>query len=60
MFRGVVAAAAAQATLYIPGLDDQAVSANVLGTGADGTTWLLQPASSVDPENADGLVGPGT
>lgn len=58
MFRGV--AAAAQTTLFIPGLDDQPLTANILGTGADGTTWLVQPVTIVNSEDANGLLGPGT
>ena len=52
---------AAQATLYIPGFDPQAITADVEGVAADGhTTWRIGPGVTSSPyEDPAGIVHSG-
>ncbi|TBU35580.1 hypothetical protein BD311DRAFT_707685 [Dichomitus squalens] len=54
--------AAAQTTLYIPGFDPQAITADEVGTDASGhTTWVIGPGvTSGTYEDAPGIIGSAT
>ncbi|EKM55259.1 uncharacterized protein PHACADRAFT_255749 [Phanerochaete carnosa HHB-10118-sp] len=57
----LVTGAFAQTSLYIPGVDPQSLSAEVLGVGSDGeTTYLIQPAAQATTDPDDVGLGPAT
>lgn len=61
-FTGATARSQTSTSLYIPGFDPQAVSANVAGIGADGaTTWILHQGSRdpTDTSSYPDFIGTG-